>query len=64
MAYLEIPSFHKNILWEQLPAAKLNDRGWKLFSESTPLVLSRYPFNRRNGQTSKREYQNGAHKDI
>ena len=34
-AYPESPSYHKNTLWERLPAAKLNDRGWK----PLPLLL-------------------------
>jgi hypothetical protein len=28
-AYPNSPGYHKKFLWERLPAAKSNDRGWK-----------------------------------
>jgi len=31
----------KNPLWARLPAAKLNDRGWKPFPQTIQLVRSR-----------------------
>jgi len=40
-AYPKSPSYHKISLWERLPAAKLNDRGWKPLPQPVQLVLSR-----------------------
>jgi hypothetical protein len=33
----------KKTLWERLPAAKLNDRGWKPLPQPIQFVLSRSP---------------------
>jgi len=41
----ESPGYHKKLLWERLPAAKLNDRGWKPFPQPIQLV---FPNNRIN----------------